>query len=121
MDSLHPFLEKRPWGEFEEFIKNAPVTVKTIHIKQGEELSLQKHKERSEFWKVLKGSPHLQIGEHTYEGKVGDEFTIPVETLHRVGAPRDEVELLEIAQGHFDENDIVRLEDKYGRNGPSAS
>ncbi|MBX4189351.1 phosphomannose isomerase type II C-terminal cupin domain [Candidatus Parcubacteria bacterium] len=115
MEPLHPFVEKRPWGEFEEFIKNSPVTVKLIFIKKGEELSLQKHHERSEFWKVVKGSPRLVIGEAVYEASEGDEFTVPVETNHRVGAPSDDVELLEIAQGKFDESDIVRLEDKYGR------
>jgi len=116
MDPLHPFIDKRPWGEFEEFVKNAPVTVKLIFIKHGEELSLQKHHKRSEFWKVVKGSPHIIIGDKTYEGHEGDEFTIPVEANHRVGAPVDDVELLEVAQGEFDEGDIERLEDKYGRS-----
>ncbi len=113
---MHPFIEKRPWGEFEEFIQNAPVTVKLITVKQGEEFSLQKHHKRQEFWKVVKGTPHILIGEKVFDAHEGDEFTVPVETNHRVSAPNDEVELMEIAQGEFDETDIVRLEDKYGRD-----
>jgi mannose-6-phosphate isomerase-like protein (cupin superfamily) len=113
--AVSPFIEKRPWGEFEEFVKSAPVTVKLIFIKQGEALSLQKHHHRSEFWKVVKGNPHLEIAGEHFDALEGDEFTVPVEAEHRLSAPVNEVEILEIAEGKFDEGDIVRLEDKYGR------
>jgi mannose-6-phosphate isomerase-like protein (cupin superfamily) len=110
-----PFTEKRPWGEFRQFAKNEPVTVKTIFVKHGESLSLQYHHGRQEFWRVLFGNPEIIIGESLIKAKKGDEFTILPETKHRLSAPEDNVEILEIARGQFDESDVVRLEDKYHR------
>jgi mannose-6-phosphate isomerase len=112
-----PLIEKRPWGEFHQYTKGEPVTVKIlfIHHGHGETLSLQYHNHRSEFWKILKGHPLVEIGDQAIEAKEGDEFFIDIGVQHRMSAPHDEVEFLEIARGEFDENDIVRLEDKYGR------
>ena len=78
-------------------------------------MSLQRHKHRDEFWKVLSGSPNIIVGEKAVAAKAGDQFEIPRETNHRVESPSDDVEILEISRGEFDENDIVRVEDKYGR------
>ena len=110
-----PFTEKRPWGEFRQFNLNEPATVKTILVKPGEELSLQYHKLRTEFWKIISGNPEVTIGDKVIEAKVGDEFTVPAGTNHKIGAPKDEVMFLEISKGEFREDDIVRLSDKYGR------
>ena len=111
-----PFTEKRPWGEFRQYTDGGePVTVKTILVNRGERLSLQFHHKREEFWTVLSGSPELVIGDDTIVAKAGDEFTIAPEVKHRISAPNDTVTILEISYGEFDENDIVRLEDNYGR------
>jgi mannose-6-phosphate isomerase-like protein (cupin superfamily) len=115
MEMLKPFTENRPWGGFREFIKNEIDTVKILFIKKGEVFSLQKHNHRDEFWRVLIGDPDVTIGDETFKAKSGDEFEIPPETLHRISAPTNDVEVLEISRGKFDENDIVRTEDKYGR------
>jgi mannose-6-phosphate isomerase-like protein (cupin superfamily) len=109
------FTEKRPWGEFRQYAKNEPVTVKTIYVKNGESLSLQYHKQRSEFWRILKGEPEVTIGEEKIKAKAGDEFTVPLGAKHRVAAPFGDVEFLEISRGNFDESDNIRIEDKYGR------
>lgn len=106
---------QRPWGSFTRFTNNEPSTVKILHIQKGEEFSLQYHTERQEFWKILSGTPKVLIGEETFTPTAGEEFTIAPGTKHRVSAPNDEVVILEISTGHFDENDIVRLEDKYNR------
>jgi mannose-6-phosphate isomerase-like protein (cupin superfamily) len=90
-------------------------TVKTLFVKQGEQLSLQYHKQREEFWKVLSGTPEIVIGEDVFQAKVGDEFNVGVGIKHRISAPNSDVTILEIARGNFDEDDIVRLEDKYNR------
>ena len=116
MKELEPFDEKRPWGSFREFVRNEKDTVKILSVKKGEEFSLQKHHERDEFWRVIAGDPDITIGEETKRAKVGDEFEIKPETLHRISAPENDVEVLEISRGEFDENDIVRVEDKYGRS-----
>ena len=108
----------KPWGGFEQFVLNEKVTVKILIIKAGEAFSLQKHANRSEFWKVLEGNPTIQVGNKIEDAVVGDEFFINENELHRISVPADDnvaAKILEIAFGDFDENDITRLEDKYGR------
>lgn len=106
---------KRPWGSFTRFTNNEPSTVKILHINKGEEFSLQYHTHRQEFWKILKGNPEIIVGDRTEHPKEGEEFVIAPHTNHRISAPVDDVEVLEISTGQFDEEDIVRLEDKYNR------
>lgn len=105
----------RPWGSFIEFIKNEPCTVKLIYVNKGEELSLQYHNHRKEFWRVIEGAPHLTIDKEIYIARVGDEYEISPKTQHRISAPDNNSIILEISTGEFDEEDIVRLEDKYHR------
>ena len=104
-----------PWGTEDVFAQNEQVTVKLLHVKKGECFSLQYHHHREEFWKVLSGHPKVIIGEETYTGKPGDEFTVGREVKHRILAEHEDATVLEIARGDFDESDIVRLEDKYNR------
>lgn len=110
-----PFTEIRPWGEFRQYTEGEPVAVKTIFIKDGQSLSLQYHHHRVEFWRILRGTPEVIIGEEKTEAKPGDEFMIGIGVHHRISAVGGDVEFLEIARGEFDEADIVRLDDKYGR------
>ncbi|TSC70072.1 MAG: mannose-1-phosphate guanylyltransferase/mannose-6-phosphate isomerase [Parcubacteria group bacterium Gr01-1014_46] len=106
---------KRPWGSFTRFTNNEPSTVKILHIDKGEEFSLQYHTHRQEFWKILKGNPEVIVGDKTEYPHEGEEFVIEPHVNHRIFAPNDDVTVLEISTGQFDENDIVRLEDKYNR------
>ena len=106
---------KRPWGSFTRFTNNELSTVKILHINKGEEFSLQYHTHREEFWKIIKGNPEIVVGDKTEYPKEGDEFLIKPHTNHRISAPVDDVFVLEISKGEFDEDDIVRIEDKYGR------
>ncbi len=115
MEKDYPFTVTRPWGEFRQFNKGEPSTVKVIFIKKGESLSLQHHHLRQEFWKILSGTPQISIGDKVIGAKKGDEFFVGKEVDHRMSAPNDDVEVLEISTGEFDENDIVRTEDNYGR------
>ena len=108
-------MDKRPWGNFKQFTHNDPTTVKIITVEAHQQLSLQYHHKRTEFWKILSGAGWIQIGDEKIEVKKGDEFVIKPEEKHRVGAESEPIEFLEISYGDFDENDIVRLEDKYGR------
>ncbi len=106
---------KRPWGKFEQFTQNETTTVKVISINENSSLSLQYHNHRSEFWRILSGHPVVTIGEKKMNANPGDEFTVANKELHQIEAKDDAVQFLEIAFGDFDENDIVRIEDKYGR------
>lgn len=116
MESPKPYREQRPWGEFEEFTKNKPSTVKIITIKQGEALSLQFHHHRDEFWHILSGAGIVEVGNESVPAQAGQEFFVPRGTKHRLkGGVDSDLSVLEIAFGDFDEKDIVRTEDKYGR------
>ena len=108
-------IEQRPWGWFEQFNQNSPCSVKLIHVKPKSRLSLQYHNLRREFWKVIAGPVTVEIGGKKFTGKEGDEFEIPVKTNHRLAASEKDALVLEISYGRFDEDDIVRVEDDFGR------
>jgi len=110
--------EKRPWGSFERFTKNEPSTVKIISVKPGKRLSLQKHTHRNEFWYIISGNGTITIGEKELQAKPNNSFKVPAYTLHRISAGHEGISLLEIAFGSFDENDIERIEDDFGRTTP---
>ncbi len=90
-------------------------SVKLICVKANKRLSLQYHNSRKEFWRVIRGPVQVQIGEKTFVGKEGDVFDIPMGAIHRLTAMKEDSMVLEISYGHFDENDIVRIEDDFGR------
>src|SRR3989338_2427257 len=112
---MNPTTTKRPWGSFTRFTNNEPSTVKILHINKGEEFSLQYHTHREEFWKIIKGNPEIVIGEEKFYPSEGEEFVVAVGVNHRIDAPKDDVTVLEISKVEFDEDDIVRIEDKYNR------
>ena len=104
-----------PWGTEDLLVYNKPVTVKLLYVKFGEAPSLQYHHHRDEFWKIISGNPKIIIGDEIFYPKIGEEFNIPATVKHRISATADNVVILEISMGDFDESDIVRVEDKYGR------
>lgn len=112
MDSV---TTNRPWGSFTRFTNNEKSTVKFLRINTGEQLSLQYHNKRKEFWKIIDGNPEITIGDKTTTAQKDDEFLVGIGEKHRIGAPTNNVVVLEISLGEFDEEDIVRLEDKYNR------
>ena len=107
--------EKRPWGGFERFTLNEKSTVKILTVKAGEKFSLQFHKKRREFWKFLDAPARVTLGKRIFTAKKGDEVVINARTLHRIEAFSKPVRALEISFGSFDEGDVERVEDKYGR------
>ncbi|MDP9249711.1 MAG: phosphomannose isomerase type II C-terminal cupin domain [bacterium] len=115
MQEFKPFTEERPWGDFRQFTHNNLSTVKILFIKKGDAFSLQYHNLRTEFWRILSGNPEVTVGGKTIKAKQGDEFAVPQKTPHRIHAIDSDTQILEISSGNFDEGDIVRLEDKYGR------
>lgn len=111
----HYAKDERPWGDFERFTLNEKTTVKIITVKPGQSISLQTHEHRDEFWRVIKGSGIIRIGDKENIAHEGSAFFCPRHSEHRVtGGPEGTV-FLEIAFGDFDEQDIKRLEDLYGR------
>lgn len=108
--------DDRPWGSFDRYTLNESTTVKIISVNAGETLSLQTHTSRDEFWRVVKGSGIVHIGESEHAANDGNTFYIKRGEKHRVSGGPDGMTFLEIAFGKFDENDITRLDDKYGRS-----
>lgn len=107
--------EIRPWGSFERFTLNEKSTVKIITVEPGEELSLQQHEHRDEEWRILSGTGVITVGDLQTDVKPGDTFFVKRGTRHRVGGGALGLTFLEIALGDFDEADITRFEDRYGR------
>ena len=116
MDLLsHHYSEERPWGSFENFTLNEASTVKILRVTAGKRFSLQKHSHRSEYWKVIEGDGIAQVDDTERHVSVGDEININQSSLHRLTGGEHGIAVLEISFGTFDENDIVRTEDDFGR------
>lgn len=115
MGLMDTYREERPWGRFEQFTHNEASTVKLIFVRTGGCLSLQRHRKRDGFWKVVAGSPRITIDGQVTDAHEGDEFSIPRGITHRIESPEEGSIILEIATGDFDEADIERLEDSYRR------
>lgn len=110
-----PIKKKRPWGDFIEFTRNTPSTVKIITVNPGEAFSLQHHEHRDEFWHIISGTGRITLGDTAADIVVGQDYVVPRGTNHRVEASTSPVVFLEISFGTFDEDDITRLADNYGR------
>jgi mannose-6-phosphate isomerase len=105
----------RPWGSFQQFVVDEPCAVKIITVKAGEQLSLQSHTKRSEWWIVIDDGMDVEIDGRRFTLMHGEEVFIPVGTKHRVFGLNSDCRWLEITFGRFIESDIVRYEDKYNR------
>ncbi len=105
---------KRPWGKFEELALNKKCSVKVLTLEPKEELSLQYHKKREELWYFFDKAIVI-VENKKINVKSGDIILIKKNQTHRIRALRKSVRVLEVSFGFFDENDEVRIEDKYGR------
>ncbi len=105
---------KKPWGSYQTLEKNKNYWLKKLFVKKGEELSLQSHKNREEFWVLLKGEIKAQKNNDFKILKIGDSLKIEKNEKHRIIGIENSV-VFEVALGQPQENDIIRYEDKYGR------
>ncbi len=112
---LKPYKEERPWGNFIKFSTNQVSTVKLITVNAQSALSLQSHTLRDEFWHIISGEGTITIEDEKIFAKAGDNFSIARQKKHRVETSSSALVFLEIALGEFDENDIMRFDDIYGR------
>jgi len=110
---------EKPWGRFEQYTHNLPCTVKVITVVPGGKLSRQYHHGRDELWVVLDEGACVELDGKVLHPSPGEKLFIPRETVHRLSSIGEgEARILEISFGDFEEDDIVRLEDVYGRAGP---
>ena len=111
-----PVHSQRPWGQFTQYCLNDPVTVKIITVDAGCELSLQRHQHRSELWIPLDPALRVEVAGRSWQPAAQEQVWIPAGATHRLSAPGERGgRILEVAFGHFDEDDIERLSDRYGR------
>ena len=116
------YIEHRPWGSFEHLLDTDYCKVKRIIVKPGQRLSYQYHHKRSECWVVVQGRATVTLDgkdfEYESDNQLGNIVNIPVGTKHRVRND-EEIDLIfiETQTGtYFGEDDIVRIEDDYGRD-----
>ncbi|WP_456488697.1 cupin domain-containing protein, partial [Caminibacter pacificus] len=107
----------RPWGKYIN-LEDAPnFKVKIITVNPGKRLSLQKHFHRSEHWVVVSGIAEVTIGDKTFLLRPNESTYIPIGEIHRLANPgKIPLEIIEVQVGEYlSEDDIVRIEDDYGR------
>ena len=109
----------RPWGAYETMDLEERFQVKRITVKPGAKLSLQKHFHRAEHWVVVKGTALITNGETETVLKEDQSTYIPLGHFHRLENPgKIDLELIEVQTGSYlGEDDIVRVDDVYGRGG----
>ena len=108
----------RPWGSFKSLHNGHRVQVKHILVKPGGKLSLQMHHHRAEHWVVVQGTAKIVRGEEEMILTEDQSTYIPLGTAHRLENPgKIPLHLIEVQSGSYlGEDDIVRLEDSYGRS-----
>jgi mannose-6-phosphate isomerase len=113
--------EVRPWGAFLVLDDGPLGKVKRITVDPGKRLSYQVHHRRKEHWFVVAGTAHVTLDDVEREVGPGEAIDIPLGTAHRVANQGTEpLVFVEVQQGdYFGEDDIVRLDDDFGRAGTS--
>lgn len=107
----------RPWGSYQTIIEGPRYKVKEIIVHPGRRLSGQYHNHRAEHWVVVEGEAEIQHGDVTCTLTEDQSLYIPLGTVHRLKNPgKGPLRLIEVQTGSYlEEDDIVRLDDDYGR------
>jgi mannose-1-phosphate guanylyltransferase / mannose-6-phosphate isomerase len=109
----------RPWGSYESVVAGEGFQVKRLIVKPQAKLSLQRHRHRAEHWVVVRGEALVTRGTETFRLSTNQSTYIPIGEVHRLENDRAEpLHLIEVQTGSYlGEDDIVRLDDSYGRKG----
>jgi mannose-6-phosphate isomerase len=112
--------DRRPWGTYTVLDEGDLFKVKRIEVLPHKRLSYQKHARRAEHWFVVEGSALVTLDGRELTLKAGAAIDIPVGAAHRVENPgSDPLVFIEVQRGDYlGEDDIVRLEDDFGRTEP---
>jgi mannose-6-phosphate isomerase len=109
--------EQRPWGSWHVIDVGPGYKIKRIHVNPGSRLSLQTHQYRSEHWVVVFGIATAHIDDQVLSAGPGDSLDVPRGAKHRLANEgSEELVIVEVQHGAYTgEDDIVRLEDDFGR------
>jgi mannose-6-phosphate isomerase len=112
-----PRYDQRPWGTFTVLDEGDGYKVKRIEVLAGKRLSYQKHAQRAEHWVVVQGTAKVTLDENEILVEAGNAIDIPVGAAHRVENPGEQTLIfVEVQRGNYlGEDDIVRLQDDFGR------
>ena len=112
----------RPWGSYDSLENADGFQVKRLIVNPGAVLSLQLHHQRTEHWVVVRGVATITLGEDEFELHPNESTYVPLETKHRIANFGTEpVHIIEVQCGDYlGEDDIVRFEDEYGREGTNT-
>ena len=110
--------EQRPWGFYEILLETDYTKVKQITVNPGQRLSYQYHSKRKEFWTIVNGSATVILNDEKILIVQGESINIPLGAKHRIMNETSElVVFIEVQTGtYFGEDDIIRIDDEYGRN-----
>lgn len=109
---------QRPWGSYEVLSDEDDHKVKRIVVEPGKRLSYQRHSQRSEHWFFLRGDGRFVLDDVEHDVVAGQAVDIPVGCAHRIEntSADEQLVFIEVQHGsYFGEDDIVRLDDDYGR------
>jgi mannose-6-phosphate isomerase len=112
-----PRFDRRPWGTFTVLDEADGFKVKRIEVLPGKRLSYQKHARRAEHWVVVQGTAKVTLDDRDILVAAGEAVDIPIGAAHRVENPGSEtLVFIEVQRGgYLGEDDIVRLQDDFGR------
>ena len=106
----------RPWGYYENLLDSRGYKVKRIVVNPDQQLSLQYHHQRSEYWTCVEGEGYVTIGEQVFQATAGKSYIIPLRERHRLRGGASGITIIEVQLGdQCIEEDIVRLSDDYDR------
>src|SRR6201995_1090092 len=112
----------RPWGSYDSLENGPRFQVKRLSVKPGATLSLQLHHHRAEHWVVVAGTARITRGDDVFLLEENQSTYIPIGVKHRIENPgKIPLHIIEVQSGtYLGEDDIVRLEDLYGRKGTTT-
>jgi mannose-1-phosphate guanylyltransferase/mannose-6-phosphate isomerase len=112
----------RPWGSYDSIDNGERFQVKRLSVKPGGVLSLQMHHHRAEHWIVVQGTARITCNDKTFLLSENESTYIPIGATHRIENPgKVPLHIVEVQSGSYlGEDDIVRFEDNYGRQGTNT-
>ena len=121
---MTPEHDERPWGSYTVLAEGAGYKVKRITVQAGKRLSYQRHARREEHWVVVGGAGRVTLDGDEFDVVSGAAVDVPVRAAHRIAntGSAEPLVFIEVQRGDYlGEDDIVRLEDDFGRAAGAAA